>query len=235
MKLCKSAKVESLTLSQDDLAAINTHTLRELTAEEVYTFKLLMCDNEIDRDLERFSIDALHGFAKLFKGKPMISDHVPSAANQTARIYDTEVVQDAERKTSTGEPYTALYAKAYMVRTAGNADLIKEIDAGIKKEVSVSCVAGRRSCSVCGNETEKCRHIPGRTYDGIYCHSIINDALDAYETSFVAMPAQRAAGTIKSHEVEDGNPNTSTDETAAKVIRDIDMLDAFIFCEKEKG
>ena len=41
-------------------------------------------------------------------------------------------------------------AWAYMLRTEKNADLIAEIEGGIKKEVSVGCSVGRRVCSVCG-------------------------------------------------------------------------------------
>ena len=232
MKLCKSAQVEPLALSEADLALINTYTLRELSADEVFVFKLLMCDNEIDRDIERFTVDALQGFAKLYKGKPVIRDHNPSAVNQTARIFDTEVVQDPERKTSTGEPYTALQAKVYMVRTESNADQIKEIEAGIKKEVSVGCRVGRLSCSVCGQEIGRCKHLPGKTYDGIFCHTILNDAKDAYEVSFVAVPAQRAAGTTKRH--EDDEPHT--DEAAVQAVNtDLEMLKACIFRENEKG
>ena len=235
MKLYKSARVESLDLSEDDLAQINAYTLRDLTAEEVFAFKLLVCDNEIDRDLERFTVDALQGFAKLYRGKPVIRDHNPSADNQTARVYATDVVRDPERKTSTGEPYTALVAKVYMVRTGSNADLIKEIEAGIKKEVSVGCIVGRTTCSVCGSNKNMCKHVPGRTYDGVYCHRLLNDAKDAYEISFVAVPAQRNAGTTKTH--EDDETETTTDENAVKaaIESDIELIGAFIFCEKEKG
>ncbi|MBR6315088.1 MAG: hypothetical protein IKR49_10700 [Clostridia bacterium] len=223
MKLLKSAQVQTLALTEDDLEQINRHTLRAFNADELYAFKLLMCDNEIDRDDERFTVDALQGLAKLYLGKTVIRDHVPSSANQTARIYSTEVVQDAERKTSLGEPYTALVSKAYMVRTDSNADLIKEIEAGIKKEVSVGCIIHRLSCSVCGNTPGKCRHLPGRTYDGVYCHTLLNDPKDAYEVSFVAVPSQRNAGTTKNHE---DDPEDRT--------KDIALNDVFLFLQKQR-
>lgn len=41
---------------------------------------------------------------------------------------------------------------AYMVRTDANRDLIREIDGGIKKEVSISCAAASQTCSVCGSD-----------------------------------------------------------------------------------
>ena len=75
-------------------------------------------------------------------GKSGIFDHQWSARGQAARIYKTEVVREPDRLTRTGEPYCWLKGYAYMVRTEGNRDLIREIEGGIKREVSVGC-AGR--------------------------------------------------------------------------------------------
>ena len=84
-----------------------------------------------------------------------------------------------------------------MVRTDKNADLIAEIDAGIKKEVSVSCSASKNICSVCGCDRRitQCEHHKGQ--DG--CHVILDDITDAYEWSFVAVPAQINAGVTKKY------------------------------------
>jgi len=86
-----------------------------------------------------------------------------------------------------------------MIRTAANADLIKEIEGGIKKEVSVSCSVGRRVCSVCGRDRSEdpCGHIKGRRYEGSICCDILEEPSDAYEWSFVAVPAQPSAGVTK--------------------------------------
>ena len=37
----------------------------------------------------------------------------------------------------------------------------------------------------------------GRLYDGQRCHQVLYEPQDAYECSFVAVPAQRAAGVVK--------------------------------------
>ena len=74
---------------------------------------------------------------------------------------------------------------------------IAEIEGGIKKEVSVGCSAGRSVCSICGAEDGGCEHVPGRTYDGGLCFRELKDVTDAYEWSFVAVPAQREAGVLK--------------------------------------
>jgi hypothetical protein len=86
-----------------------------------------------------------------------------------------------------------------MVRTNTNEDLIKEIDGGIKKEVSISCTAKTHKCSICGKDKydKGCNHINGKYYGGKLCYTILDDITDAYEWSFVAVPAQVNAGVVK--------------------------------------
>lgn len=199
-KRTKAAGVASgLDLTDAEMAKINNYTLRELLLNEVYAFRVTLCDNEVDRDFERFTIPALHKMAELFLGKTGVFDHNPKAANQTSRIFDTEVVEDRTRKTKTGEPYTKLTAKAYMLRDDGTAGTIRNIDAGILKEVSVGCAVGRIICSVCGAEQREkpCKHIKGTLVSGNLCHHLLDEPTDAYEWSFVAVPAQPGAGVTK--------------------------------------
>lgn len=181
------------------LDKINRFSRRPLKEEEIYCFSVILCDNDIDRDCEKFTVPALKKLAELYVGKTGIFNHDPKGQNQTARIYDTEVISDPSRKTGDGEVYTYLKASAYMVRTSSNADLIKEIDAGIKKEVSVGCSVSRRICSVCGREISKsrCAHEKGKTYNGRRCFTLLDEPKDAYEWSFVAVPAQKNAGVTK--------------------------------------
>lgn len=181
------------------LEKLNRFTRRKHTAEEVYLFDLILCDNDIDRDGDCFSERALHTLKERFVGVTGIFDHDPRSGNQTARIFDTEVCTDANRKTAYGQPYQYLKATAYMIRTENNADLIREIDGGIKKEVSISCCASSQICSICGtNRLQKsCSHIKGRRYADSTCYCILDGITDAYEWSFVAVPAQKNAGVTK--------------------------------------
>lgn len=185
---------------EEDLALIGRYTRRPLAPEEVYTFPVVLCDNEVDRDGERFSVPALHGLAELFVGKTGIFDHDPKGKNQTARLYRCRVEKDESRTTAAGEPYHALRGDAYMLRGDATRELIREIDGGIKKEVSVGCAMGSAVCSICGADRRKdpCRHRPGERYEGKLCHIVLGDPADAYEWSFVAVPAQPRAGVVKS-------------------------------------
>lgn len=181
------------------LDKINRFTRRPFTEEEVYTFDIILCDNDIDRDCERFSDDALGQLKEKFIGRTGIFDHDPSTANQTARIFDAEVVTDSSRTSKAGGDYKYLKASAYMIRTGENSDLIAEIDGGIKKEVSISCSAAKKTCSICGCDRTAggCDHVKGRKYGGKLCHTVLSDITDAYEWSFVAVPAQVNAGVTK--------------------------------------
>lgn len=190
----------------EQLEKINKFTRRELTPDEVYVFSVILCDNEIDRDGERFSDEALDELQKLFIGRTGIFDHNAQSSNQNARIFDTELLTNASRTTKNGEPYKYLKASVYMVRTDENRSLIAEIDGGIKKEVSISCTASQRICSVCGCDKSKisCAHVKGKTYGGKLCHTVLKGITDAYEWSFVAVPAQVNAGVTKKFS-SDGN------------------------------
>ena len=142
----------------------------------------------------------LEELAALFVGKSGIFDHQWSAGRQTARIYRTELVREEGVLTAAGEPLCYLKGYAYMVRTEGNRDLIAEIEGGIKKEVSVGCAVAEARCSICGEniyDKSKCPHEKGREYGGKLCWAELLQATDAYEWSFVAVPAQRNAGVLK--------------------------------------
>ena len=168
----------------------------------MYAFSVRLCDNEVDRDGERFEPETLEELAGLFVGKCGIFDHQWSAKGQAARIYRTELVRDPEKLTKAGDGYCWLKGYAYMMRTESNRDLIAEIEGGIKKEVSVGCAVERSECSICGADRRNgdCGHKKGERYDGALCFTWLMGASDAYEFSFVAVPAQPAAGIVKGME-----------------------------------
>ena len=187
---------------ESQMRKINMLSRRELTQDDVYIFPVVLCDNDVDRDFEQFSNDALDCLASLFIGKTGIFDHSMKSSDQTARVFEAYVESDDSKKTRTGETYCRLKGFAYMVRSEKTEDLIREIDAGIKKEVSVNCSVGSKSCSICGADliSGRCDHQRGKTYNGKLCYVILDNPTDAYEWSFVAVPSQAAAGVTKSYE-----------------------------------
>ena len=209
--MAKILKSLSLKTKKADAAAdidrINQFSKKKLSPEEVYCFSVAMCDNDIDRDMERFTNKTLEVLADMFVGKTVISDHSWKSGNQIGRIYET-YVQKAAEQNQAGEPLRQLVGKVYMLNSEDNKAVIDAIEAGILKEVSVGVSIKSRSCSLCGEkmrfswsswqmECEK-HHVLGETYpDEGLCFMNLDDPSDAYELSFVAVPAQRNAGVTK--------------------------------------
>ncbi len=200
---------KSVAPVQSDIEKINRFTKREFDMDSLYIFSVVLCNNDLDRDWEKFSTGTLNQLAEKFLGRTGICDHSMKSSDQMARIFDTWVEKVAGRKTADGEEFYQLKAKAYMVRSEENASMITDIDAGIKKEVSVSCSVGSRICSICGTDKaeSRCEHIGGKKYNGKTAFTVLNDAKDAYEFSFVAVPAQREAGVTKSFNLHEDDVN----------------------------
>ena len=175
--------------TQEQLRQISALAKGTVKQEDVYVFSVRLCDDQVDRDWERFDTGALPGLAAMFVGKSGIVDHLWSAQGQMARIFDTQVV--------TEEGVSYIKAWAYIRRGGAGDEWIADIEAGIKKEVSVGCAMGRSVCSVCGLEYGSCGHRKGEHYDGELCVAVLKEPVDAYEFSFVAVPAQRSAGVLK--------------------------------------
>lgn len=185
----KSA-AENPAVSSADMTLINAQALKELTPDEVFTFRVEACNDLVDRDFERFPVETLEKLAPMYVGKTVISDHRWVASMQQARVYKAYVEQRDNRN--------ALVFECYMLRNESTKDAIAAIEAGILREVSVGCAISRAVCSVCGNDYGTCGHQKGVMYDGRACYCDLLDPVDAYELSFVAVPAQPMAGVTKS-------------------------------------
>ena len=180
---------------------INTYTLSEVTEDDVFKFSMVLCDNEIDRDFECFSDNALITLKSKMLGKTIIHDHDCKSDNQIARIYSTKIETVPDRLTKYGEQYKRLVASAYIPKIPENEKIISEINSGIKKEGSISCSANKKTCSICktNNREVNCEHYKNEIYDGKMCYKILDDIQDGYEWSFVAIPAQPEAMVIQSN------------------------------------
>lgn len=209
-----------------DIGLINEYAVKELTPDEVFCFSLILCDNEVDRDTERFTNASLGSMSKLFLGKTMLFDHYWSAESQKARLYRV-FTEKTKEKNSLGEDLVLLRGSAYMLKE-GNEEIIKAIEGGILKEVSVGCQMGDCTCSICGTkfhynwQTDKylCEneHFKGNIYEGKMCIGELKNPTDAYEVSFVAVPAQKGAGVTKELKVE-----TLTKEEKAELIKQLQL------------
>ena len=66
---------KSFPVTEKVMDMINRYTIDPLKPEDVFCFSLTLCDNDIDRDNERFSDRALSELAKLppHRGRPPVS------------------------------------------------------------------------------------------------------------------------------------------------------------------
>lgn len=209
------------------LALINAQALRELTAEEVFTFRIAAADTLVDRDHERFSLECLEGMAKLYVGRPVLTDHSWSAGKQLARVYDAQVEATAEGH--------RLVLSCYMPRSEQSAPIITAIETGVLREASVGVAVQSAKCSICGTDKvrRRCEHIPGQSYEGKTCVVELGDPSDAYEISLVAVPAQPKAGVIKAY----GGENTPESTHSGRALNDDSQIwqaKARLALEKER-
>ena len=105
--------------SAAQLEAIHAQTKAKLAAEQVYVFSVRLCDDQVDRDMERFDTAALPELAKMFIGKTGIVDHRWNAEAQVARIFETQVVQE--------EGVSYIKAWAYIRRGGKAQEVIDDI------------------------------------------------------------------------------------------------------------
>lgn len=152
-----------------DLWLINAYERRELTSDDAYVFTIKLCDNDVDRDGERFTVESLNILKELFVGGMGIVDHNPKNKNITARILECDVNQTLTRITATGECYYYLTARAYVKRSAESEKLISSIESGELNEVSFGCAVSATVCSICGEEIQVCPHKKGHYYNGRLC------------------------------------------------------------------
>lgn len=134
-----------------------------------------------------------------------------------ARLFRCEVEDRGDRR--------ALVGYAYTLDNEANATFVAGLKAGIYREVSVSFACKTATCSVCGtNNVERyCKHYPGQEYDGKTCTYELSDVSDAYELSFVAVPCQPRAGTVKSYGDEPWVPGEEVPAPRADGARELSL------------
>lgn len=200
-------------VSDDDLELINKFARAELKAEDVYTFKIRMCDGTEDRVSDEMSDDFLTEYAALVNTKsvPFLKDHCWSVDNQIGRVYKASVKTDENGVN---------YVEGWAYVPASDVELIEKIKTGVFKEVSVA-FDGESVCSTCGEPMEKdydgfgiCKNGHKAGLDG--CKSILTHCKDVFELSLVSVPCQPNAGIIKSLNIsgEQPSPEEATLDTS---------------------
>ena len=68
-QVIKGINTDDLT---NEMELVNSYSRRQLSEDEVYLFSVVLCDNDIDRDCERFTVESLF---ELDRKEPEGEDH----------------------------------------------------------------------------------------------------------------------------------------------------------------
>ena len=173
-------------LQPGELAIINAYTTREVSEDDVYVFSMVLCDNDIDKDNERFTSQALLTLSNLLVGQTGIVDDVIRSKQLSPRIFTCDVERVDGETNSIGHTLYQLVARAYILKVPETAAIRDAIATGKITKVSIGCSTDPAICSICGRELQMCTHVPGRQYGLHMCHGEIHTPREAYEFAFVA-------------------------------------------------
>lgn len=172
--------------TDEELAQINAISKIDLEKHDVVVFTLQSADQNVDRQYEHFTSQALKSMAEKSVNKPILLDHYASTRSQVGKIFSASVAKQA------------LMQKAYFPKTDRNLGIIEDIMNGLYDKLSVGFNMAWKDmiCDSCGNSiiSQKCAHYPGdKDEKGNVVTMTLKDVTDYYETSLVAIPAQPAA------------------------------------------
>lgn len=182
---------ERVSASDEDMAAVNAHTLNPLTADKVAIFRMDLCNDQIDRHVSRFPTDELKAINEMIVGKPLMELHdMPSqglfgstrGSQPVGTFFRSQLAQEDGKLN--------VRSDVFMLRDAGDDNLIAKIDAGVAKGTSISFALDRPECSACGCDIRDCAHMPGEDVDGKLCHVILKEITDVFEGSIVPLGSQ---------------------------------------------
>lgn len=175
-----------MNISEKQLEKINKFTRRNLSADEIQIFKIILCNNDIDKDYNCLSNDAIESLKELYIGKTT-SLLMDDGKNILARIFDTEIITDSSIKTETGEDYKYLMASLFIIKSDENLPYLSKFSGAENNYGTISYSVNTKECSIChcNQNRMSCEHIKGKTYEGNLCYTILKDVMDAYEWDWV--------------------------------------------------
>jgi hypothetical protein len=201
---CKAVAIAGADITPAMLAKINAFALSPLTAEQVYVRKFLLCHSGIDRDVERFPPQLLDNFAATLPGKSFLFVHdrrsLPfglffDAAVEAMSPKQFKALTGADAKLPEGETsISVVWAWSYMLNEDFNAPIMKNIDGGVYRHVSIGFAAT--------DLTAVKKEINGPT---LYWEYVAPG--EALEGSLVWLGAQPGATAQKQAKERDENPD----------------------------
>ena len=151
--------------------------------------------------------------------KPVIMHHNDKDGIQIGRVKNVEFLE----KTRAGIP--GLLFTCNIGDDAG----IKGVKNGTLSTVSLGAIIHKASCSICGQNIAsegECEHKRGKYYDDKLCYWIMEE-MEPKELSYVIVPSDKYANTIKIYKPKNINSkesyNEGDDEPMKDMFKDIDL------------
>ncbi len=216
-----SGTFSGATSQETDMSMINMYSVPGVTlkVEDVFVRSMYLVNDQIayGNHVFRLSMQALTQAAKMIPGAPVIQAHDRNSL-PLARFFKAVV----EEK----DGVNWLRAWFYWPKDVScGADIAKNIDAGVLKEVSIGLLPKNETttCSICekpmGSKT--CFHNEGQEYDGKVCYLAINDVKKVMEGSLVYRGG--AAGTSMTLSAIERKDMTKDDGFLNKLITAVTM------------
>ncbi|HNX02197.1 MAG TPA: hypothetical protein PKM71_00820 [Candidatus Cloacimonas sp.] len=172
---------------ESDIKAINAQQPEgaiKLTAEDVFIFEAELSNSNIDYYYTRMTIESLQNYADKInrQGIPLMVHHIEELFPM-GRIFKGDVIRD-------DSGVNRLKIRSYIVRGDSNEIIsgdvvIRKIETGVQKDMSIGFIAGGYTCSICGGAMVpgwfsravgvECEHVIGATYDGQTAYAWVED------------------------------------------------------------
>ena len=151
--------------------------------------------------------------------KPVIMHHNDKDGIQIGRVKNVEFME----KTRTGIPGLLFTCNI------GDDTGIKGVKNGTLSTVSLGAIIHKATCSICGQniaEEGECEHKRGKYYDEKLCYWIMEE-MEPKELSYVIVPSDKYANTIRIYKPKNINSkesyNEGDDNSMKDMFKDIDL------------
>lgn len=175
------AKIAPDSVEIDDamLEQINQYALKPLTTNDVYVRSMYIVNDQVDSYDSKFTHESLIQIAGMLPGESVLKGHDVRTL-PVARFFKSTVTQKPGSD--------ALWVRAWFYWVKGTAeadDLLRNIDGGVYREVSLCWLYNKSTCSICGADIWQCSHNPGDYYENELCYYEMSEIKEVLEGSFV--------------------------------------------------
>lgn len=164
----------------------------KVAPEEMHVRGMLLCNSERDHYYSRFSPEALTQVAELLPGRPVMIGH-DTTGLPIGRFFAGERTFIEQGRKPRRDSYWV--EGLFTIPRDGQGDaIVKRIDQGIYRDVSLGWRCLGAECSICHNhiaDRQRCDHVPGEVYDEGLCEFEFSDITAVMEGSLVYAGGQK--------------------------------------------